>query len=73
MTPHNMFELQQMVLLNVRDDLLLFEKEIRKSLLWLTSSELSKLHEWLVDNFSENYIQIADKNLKPQLSTIPSK
>ena len=73
MTHHNMFELQQMVLLNVRDDLLLFEKEIRKSLLWLTSSELLKLYEWLVENFTENYIQIADKNLKPQFSTIRSK
>lgn len=61
MSPQNMLELQQMVLLNVYENTFLFEKEIRKSLVWLNGSELSKLYEWIIENFNEKYIQIADK------------
>ncbi len=60
MTPHNMLELQQLVLLNVFEDTYLFEKEIRKSLNWLNGNELSKLYQWLLENFNYKYIQIAD-------------
>jgi hypothetical protein len=55
MNPTNMLELQQFVLDKVNEDQYLFEKELRKSLLWLTKEELIKLYGWVIDKFNDKY------------------
>ena len=46
-----MLELQKLVLMNVCNNSKLFKKELRKSLAWLNSAELTKLRIWLRENF----------------------
>lgn len=46
-----MLELQKLVLKNVCNNSRLFKKELRKSLAWLNSAELTKLRIWLRENY----------------------
>ena len=55
MNPTNMLELQQLVLEKVSENSQLFEKELRKSFKWLGRDDLSKLYNWAIDNFYEQY------------------
>lgn len=56
--PQNILELQQLALQNLSDDKELFKKELVKSLKWLRSYEIFKLHRWLKDNYHETHKEI---------------
>lgn len=55
-----MLEHQKIVLQNVSDNKELFRKELEKSLKWLKSWEIYKLHRWVKDNFSKSHKEIID-------------
>lgn len=46
-----MLEHQKLVLKNVSNNPELFQKELNKSLAWLDSYEVFKLHKWVRDNY----------------------
>jgi hypothetical protein len=58
MNPTNMLELQKLVLENVYENKLLFEKELRKSFKWLESEDLLILYKWAIGKFNEHYCKI---------------
>jgi hypothetical protein len=60
MNPTNMLELQKLVLENVYENKLLFEKELRKSFQWLGYEELLHLYYWATGKFNEQYCNIID-------------
>ena len=53
MSPTNMLELQKLVLENVCENNLLFEKELRKSFQWLGHEDLYILYNWAIGKFNE--------------------
>jgi hypothetical protein len=60
MDPTNMLELQKLVLENVYENKVLFEKELRKSFKWLENEDLHKLYKWAIGRFNEGYFKIID-------------
>ena len=60
MNPTNMLELQKLVLENVYENEVLFEKELRKSFKWLEKDDLQKLYKWAIGKFSKGYHNIID-------------
>jgi hypothetical protein len=50
-----MLELQKFVLARVCDDLVLFKKELRKSLLWLNLEESTILRDWVLKTFGATH------------------
>ena len=54
-SPQTMFELQKMVLNQVSEDKNLFQRELKKSFLWLQSSEIFQLHWWADENYESLY------------------
>jgi hypothetical protein len=60
MNPTNMLELQKLVLENVCENRLLFEKELRKSFQWLGYDDLFNLYKWAVGKFNEQCRNIID-------------
>ena len=55
MNPTNMLELQMVVLENVSENKVLFEKELRKSFIWLDQDELQRLYFWALEKFNASY------------------
>jgi hypothetical protein len=55
MSPSNMLELQKLVLENVYENTMLFEKELRKSFKLLDRDDLNKLYYWAIDKFNRRY------------------
>jgi hypothetical protein len=53
MSPTNMLELQELVLENVSENNVLFEKELRKSFQWLGHEDLYILYHWAIGKFNE--------------------
>lgn len=53
-----MLELCKNVLQKVSFDKLLFQKELQKSVDWLSDNELKTFKEWCVNNFDGQYLQI---------------
>jgi hypothetical protein len=53
MSPTNMLELQELVLENLYENNLLFEKELRKSFQWLGHDDLFILYNWAIGKFNE--------------------
>jgi hypothetical protein len=60
MDPSNMLELQKLVLENVYENKVLFEKELRKSFKWLENEDLHILYNWAIGKFNEHYCKIID-------------
>jgi hypothetical protein len=58
MIPRNMLDLQKLVLENVYENGVLFEKELRKSLKWLVKADLLKLYNWAIEKFDEECCNI---------------
>lgn len=58
MSPKNMLDLQKLVLENVKENKLLFSKELRKSFQWLGHDDLLSLYNWAIRNFNEQYRNI---------------
>jgi hypothetical protein len=58
MNPKNMLELQKLVLENVYENVILFEKELRKSLIWLCKADLLKLYAWAIRKFDDGCCNI---------------
>jgi hypothetical protein len=58
MIPRNMLDLQKLVLENVFENGLLFEKELRKSLKWLVKADLLILYNWAIEKFDEGCCNI---------------
>lgn len=54
-SPQTIFELQKMVLKQVSEDKNLFQRELKKSFLWLQSSEIFQLHWWADENNESLY------------------
>jgi hypothetical protein len=48
-----MLELQKLVLKNVYGNIILFEKELWKSIKWLENDELHSLYNWAINEFNE--------------------
>ncbi len=53
-----MLELCKNVLQKVSFDKILFQKELHKSVDWLSDNELKAFKEWCVNNFDGQYLQI---------------
>ena len=53
-----MLEHQKIVLQNVSHDKALFEKELKKSIIWLKSYELYKLYAWVKENYGRTHKDI---------------
>jgi hypothetical protein len=60
MNPTNMLELQKLVLRNVWENHLLFEKELRKSFQWLDTDDLNNLYTWAIQKFNKQCRNIID-------------
>ena len=58
-----MLDLQKLVLQNVAEDKRLFKKELRKSMEWLNSDELSELSDWLRENFRDTHFDVIEETL----------
>jgi hypothetical protein len=58
MNPTNMLELQKLVLENVCENKIIFEKELRKSFKWLDKNDLNKLYKWAIRKFNGGYHNI---------------
>jgi len=54
MSPTNMLELEKLVLENVCDNKVFFEKELRKSFSLLEYDDLSRLYHWALEEFKGN-------------------
>ncbi|MCU4156788.1 hypothetical protein J1N10_12430 [Carboxylicivirga sp. A043] len=52
------YEHQKVIIKNVIDNPVRFEKEIYKSRLWLSDLEQDKLCEWLEANYPQQYKQL---------------
>ena len=53
-----MLEHQKLVLQNVSHDKELFRKELKKSIIWLKSYDVYKLHAWVKDKFGKTHRDI---------------
>ena len=53
MGPKSMLELQELVLENVSENNVLFEKELRKSFQWLGHEDLYILYNWAIGKFNK--------------------
>jgi len=60
-----MLEHQKIVLNGVKDNEYLFSKELKKSLAWLNSHELTQLRKWLKENFWDTHKTIIQDILYP--------
>jgi hypothetical protein len=56
-----MLELQKLVLQQVSDQKELFKKELQKSLKWLNSEEIVMLKEWVLNQFSNRYMDMINE------------
>jgi len=56
-----MLELQKLVLQQVSDQKELFKKELLKSLKWLNSEEIVMLKEWVLNQFSNRYMDMINE------------
>ncbi|WP_343747187.1 hypothetical protein [Fluviicola sp.] len=62
-----MFELTKKILVRVSFDPLLFQKELSKSIKWMTDSEeIQRLREWCIKEFGSMYPSIIQKAFSPQ-------
>ncbi len=61
MNPTNMLELQELVLENLYENNLLFEKELRKAFKWLGHEDLFILYNWAMEKFNERCRDIIDR------------
>ena len=64
-----MLKHQKTVLKGVRNNRILFKKELIKSLQWLNNRELSQLIKWVRENFYREYAEVIRevfKNYKTQ-------
>jgi len=57
----NMLEHQKLILENVKFDKDLFEKELSKSIKWLSNKEIFELHQWCKNEFGEEFPEIIQK------------
>jgi len=81
MSPLNMLELQKLVLKNVYENKILFEKELRKSFKWLCKADLHILYTWAVGKFDEECCNIVNyvysgfdfQNLNPLYNFVLNK
>lgn len=57
-----MLEFSKIILEKVSFNRFLFNKELRKLILWMgpEEDEVSNLHRWCVDKFGDNYADIID-------------
>lgn len=62
----NMLEHQKLILENVKFDKHLFEKELSKSIKWLTNKEIIELHQWCKNEFGEEFPEIIQKVFNPE-------
>lgn len=56
-----LLEHQKLILDKVKDDSKLFEKELIKSLKWLSKEERKELKNWVKENFYDDYALIIDE------------
>ena len=63
-----MVEYFKIVLNGVSEDRSLFEKELRKALIWMTKDELSSLKVWLRERFYPQYKTLIDEVFYPSIS-----
>jgi hypothetical protein len=62
-----MFELTKKILVRVSFDPLLFQKELSKSIKWMSDSEeIQRLREWCLKEFGAIYPSIIQKAFSPQ-------
>jgi hypothetical protein len=61
MNPTNMLELQKLVLENLYQNKVFFEKELRKSFQWLGYEDLNRLYNWSIRKFNEQCKGIIDR------------
>lgn len=57
----NMLDHQKLILENVKFDRSLFEKELSKSIKWLSNKEIIELHQWCKNEFGNEYPEIIHK------------
>lgn len=56
-----MLEHQMLVLQGVAENRQLFEKELKKSLLWLQPEEIVKLRNWVFSNFQKSHAEVIEQ------------
>ena len=56
-----MLDHQKMILQNVMNDELLFEKELTKSIKWLEANDVHELQSWLQTSFWKSHQEIIQK------------
>ena len=62
-----MLEFKKRILQKVSFDHILFEKELKKAIAWLTEAEIVDLKKWCYDYFSHRYHSILDLCFKNKL------
>ena len=61
MKPTTMLELQKLVLENVYQNAIIFEKELYKSFKWLGTDDLRKLYKWAIAKFDKRNRKIVNR------------
>ena len=56
-----LLEHQKLILDKVKDDSALFEKELNKSLKWLSKEEKKELENWVKENYYDDYAYIINQ------------
>lgn len=56
-----MLEHQKLILENVKFDKALFEKELSKSVKWLSNQEVFELQQWCKNEFGDEYPEVIRK------------
>ncbi|NOZ46874.1 MAG: hypothetical protein GXO79_08830 [Chlorobi bacterium] len=58
-----MLEHQKTILKSISYNPVLFKKELKKSVKWLSSDDLIMLYDWLIANFGRNYLQLITETI----------